>query len=65
MNTGSHDERQLLNNVGRIAMALERIANVMEDETYGVTSAGIERLKQRELRGRNAQDDLATEAPSE
>lgn len=30
MNTGSHDERQYLRDVGRIASALERIAAALE-----------------------------------
>jgi len=32
MNTGSLDERQFLNNVRRIATALERIAKALENE---------------------------------
>jgi hypothetical protein len=45
MNTGSRDEQTMLNNIRRIAEALEkterhlgRIANVLEDRAYGVTS---------------------------
>jgi len=41
VNTGSRDERQMLVDLSRIAVALERIARVLEERSYGVTAEQV------------------------
>jgi len=41
MNTGSRDERELLNNVDRIARATERIARALEQWQFGATAEEV------------------------
>jgi hypothetical protein len=48
METNSRDERQMLNNIGRIATALERIATVMEAEAQPITAQQLIDVLMRE-----------------
>jgi hypothetical protein len=57
MNAGSRDEKQMLANIGRVASALERIANTLELAVYGVSGAQV-RDAVDELGALRARDDV-------
>lgn len=76
MNTGSRDEQTMLANLERIAVAserqaaaLERIARALEEWQYGAAAdeirGAVEGLVEDQLRGRNAQDDIARPMPAD
>jgi hypothetical protein len=50
MNTGSRDEQIMLADIHRIASALERLANLAEEQVYGVTAPNLDRLKRQMAR---------------
>lgn len=45
MNPGSRDERKMLLDIDRCANALERIANAVEQQVYGITGQELREIK--------------------